>query len=92
VCVCVLTKNVHYRNGYNNFLVACLDKDLYADLCELGYCKNAAVVPRKWMHKDIVATEVLWEQKPYIFLTQVKIFITHRFIQVRVCVCVSTKT
>jgi hypothetical protein len=63
------------RNKYTKFVVICFDFEMYMFLCEYGFERNAAVVPRDWIHKDISAEFVGWLSQGYKDLLHGKVLI-----------------
>jgi hypothetical protein len=68
--------------GYNKFLIVCTDGQLYSLLCQHGFGANAIMMPKHWFHTTLTIGEVIWEQPRYILLTQAKMFIAYKFLQV----------
>jgi hypothetical protein len=63
------------RNKYTKFVVICFDFEMYMFLCEYGFERNAALVPRGWIHKEISAQFEGWLSQGYKDLLHGKILI-----------------
>ena len=70
-----------HRNGYFKFLLFCLDVKLYTTLAELPLSQNLVLVPMKWLHYAVNASELLWSTPSYNILTQAKVRIVYELLQ-----------
>jgi hypothetical protein len=71
-------------NNYKQFLIVCLDVQVYAILCRLNYCNNVVMAPKSWLFKntDVSTNEVIWGESEYKLLTQTKVFLTLKLLEV----------
>ena len=61
------------RNKYEKFVILCFDFIMYRFLCEYGFERNAALIPKGWPKADVGSNFHQWEERAYNEMLHAKI-------------------
>lgn len=67
-------------HGYNQYLIACLDLNLFERLSKSNYASHVSVVPQSWLNTEITTEFVNFETPAYNDLTKAKTHIVRRLL------------